>query len=196
MAKQFYLIFSDKKIKLKRKEYILGRSKAQASIVIKNESISRQHAKLIVGKSSITIQDLGSVNGTEINNRAIKQNQLVLLREGMKIKLGEYEQQLEIQFETIDSDIELSRSRSRSNSNKKTQQSKANLELQKKQKIWNMGGLSKENQDKLKKLMGAKNESDDDEQEKQKEEIEKRNKELELQYKRAMQRQKQKGIGL
>lgn len=75
----------------KGKSYIVGRSENLADIKLKHDSISRQHAKLIVGQNSVTIQELGSVNGTLVDEKPLKQNQFVILRPGMTLKFGELE---------------------------------------------------------------------------------------------------------
>jgi len=49
-------------------ENIIGRSNNKANIVIKEMAISQKHARLLVTPKSITITDIGSKNGTKINN--------------------------------------------------------------------------------------------------------------------------------
>ncbi|MBL7684691.1 MAG: diguanylate cyclase [Deltaproteobacteria bacterium] len=51
---------------LKEGEHIVGRSK-DASIVVLDDGISRQHFKLIVKQKEVTVEDLSSTNGTYVN---------------------------------------------------------------------------------------------------------------------------------
>ncbi|KAM3134303.1 hypothetical protein pb186bvf_013588 [Paramecium bursaria] len=188
MAKQFYLIIGqEKRIKLKRKSYILGRKGSTTDIQIKNPNLSRQHCQLIVGKSSITIRDLGSTNGTFVGEKEAKVNQLLMIKKGMVITLGD-SVQIEIDHSEIDSDESLSVSQER--------QPKQIIQKsdRKQQKIWQLGGLNKEKKQMLKNLMGAKDISDDEE--KNDGQIDKRNKDLELQYKRALMQNKYKSSGI
>ena len=57
-----------------------------------------------MGTSSITIQDIGSVNGTKVDDKELKINQLVMLRKGMIVQLGECTNELSIDFDEVDSD--------------------------------------------------------------------------------------------
>ncbi len=52
-------------IPLRRGTYIIGRS--TADIVIPDPNLSRAHARLVVTETAITIEDLGSANGTEVD---------------------------------------------------------------------------------------------------------------------------------
>src|SRR5262245_39674740 len=58
---------------LKEGEYVVGRSK-EASIVVLDDAISRQHFKVIVKSNQGIIEDLSSTNGTYVNGvRVTKQ---------------------------------------------------------------------------------------------------------------------------
>lgn len=46
---------------------IVGRSEAKSNLLIPHPSISQKHAILKVVKSSVTVADVGSKNGTKIN---------------------------------------------------------------------------------------------------------------------------------
>jgi pSer/pThr/pTyr-binding forkhead associated (FHA) protein len=52
-------------------ECVLGRSAAQADIVLPGERVSRRHAVLRTVDGSLYIQDLGSRNGTYVNGRRV-----------------------------------------------------------------------------------------------------------------------------
>lgn len=76
-----------KKYSLKgAKKFLLGRDKS-VEIMIDDANISRQHAQITVDDDKIFIKDLGSRNGTFVNDEAIGGNEIELAKEDM-IKLG------------------------------------------------------------------------------------------------------------
>jgi two-component system cell cycle response regulator len=64
---------------------ILGRS-SKADIQVDQESVSRNHAKLIAQDKKVMIQDMGSTNGTYVNDEQIQGE--LQLRNGDLIKIG------------------------------------------------------------------------------------------------------------
>lgn len=50
--------------------------------------VSRRHAIISVRKGHCTLEDLGSANGTSINNRRVLPNQPVVLSDGDELKFG------------------------------------------------------------------------------------------------------------
>jgi two-component system, cell cycle response regulator len=72
---------------LQKPTMIVGRDPA-ADISINDSSISRNHAKIVQNAAGITLFDLGSSNGTFINNKPVKGEQGVLLQKEDMIKLG------------------------------------------------------------------------------------------------------------
>ena len=51
-------------------EYVIGRDPS-AAIWIESSAVSRRHAKIVASASSVTIEDLGSRNGTFLNGRRL-----------------------------------------------------------------------------------------------------------------------------
>ena len=74
-----------RKFDLAKESTIIGRS-SKADIQIDQESISRNHAKLTNGQSHILIKDLGSTNGTYVNDEQISGE--YTLRNGDMVKIG------------------------------------------------------------------------------------------------------------
>lgn len=66
-------------------EAIVGRG-LQASVRIEDESVSPQHARIIVGPAGVTLRDLGSDTGTYVEGKKLKGP--VVLRDGERIVLG------------------------------------------------------------------------------------------------------------
>jgi two-component system cell cycle response regulator len=65
-------------------ESVLGRGTA-ATIRLGDDGISRRHARIIVEKDKVRIEDLGSSNGTLVNGTLVQSQ---ALRDGDKIQLG------------------------------------------------------------------------------------------------------------
>ncbi len=74
-----------RKFDLIQRETIIGRS-SKATIQVDQESISRSHAKLVIQGSHVVIRDMGSTNGTFVNDDLVTQDHP--LRNGDLIKIG------------------------------------------------------------------------------------------------------------
>ena len=66
------------------KELVIGRS-SELDMVLVEDMVSRRHAKLSVAPDRITIEDLGSTNGTFVNGEKVQISRLV---EGDRILIG------------------------------------------------------------------------------------------------------------
>ena len=73
-----------KKYNLDQPAMIIGRS-SKSEIQVDQESVSRNHAKIINTGKSIILRDLGSTNGTYVNDELIDE---YVLRDGDFIKIG------------------------------------------------------------------------------------------------------------
>ncbi len=73
-----------KKYHIDQPSLILGRS-SKADIQIDQESVSRNHCKIISTGGSILLRDLGSTNGTYVNDELVDE---YVLRDGDFIKVG------------------------------------------------------------------------------------------------------------
>ncbi len=74
-----------RKYDLVRDEVVIGRS-SKANIQVDQESISRNHAKLVVEGGKVLIRDMGSTNGTYVNDELIDGD--LALRNGDLVKIG------------------------------------------------------------------------------------------------------------
>ena len=73
--------------------FTIGRDEKQGvNKVINSESVSRRHCQLVFDqeKATFTIEDLGSSNGTYINNQRLKADTPFPLGRNTRIRLGEY----------------------------------------------------------------------------------------------------------
>lgn len=77
-------------IPLLLKEVTVGRATSTASweILLQDPSVSRPHARFSKENNQWYIVDLGSSNGTRINNKVLQPDTKLALRDGDKIELG------------------------------------------------------------------------------------------------------------
>jgi diguanylate cyclase (GGDEF)-like protein len=73
-----------KKFNLDAPSIIIGRS-SKSDVQVDQESVSRNHAKIVNSGKSILIRDLGSTNGTYVNDELCDEH---VLRDGDLIKIG------------------------------------------------------------------------------------------------------------
>lgn len=75
-----------KKIDLETgKSLVIGRGR-QSDIPLEEDSVSRQHARITIEKRTVRVEDLGSTNGTYVNDRSISAPQT--LRDGDLVSIG------------------------------------------------------------------------------------------------------------
>ena len=79
------ITWGDREVALARGENILGRDPS-AVVWIDLSSVSRRHARIVVGESEAVIEDLGSRNGTYVGGERIEKPRP--LANGDKIKIG------------------------------------------------------------------------------------------------------------
>jgi len=72
---------------IRREETILGREKG-CKIRIPSTAISRQHCRLAILKDMLTVEDLGSANGTFVNE--VKIAELSYLKPGDVLRVGPF----------------------------------------------------------------------------------------------------------
>ncbi len=63
---------------------VLGRQ-SSCTVVVEDHKVSRRHAQLIVAGPVVEIEDLGSSNGTLLNNKTVKRR---MLRDGDVVQIG------------------------------------------------------------------------------------------------------------
>ncbi|MET1088084.1 MAG: FtsK/SpoIIIE domain-containing protein, partial [Arthrobacter sp.] len=70
-------------VSLRRGQYTIGRS--NADILVPDPDLSRQHARLLVSETAVTLEDLGSANGTEIDGVPVRS---AVIAAGATIRCG------------------------------------------------------------------------------------------------------------
>ena len=81
----YRLLWGIREIALCEGENVLGREQG-AAIWIDDSSVSRRHARVVVGVSEAFVEDLGSKNGTLVNGRRLKKKEV--LSDGDAIVVG------------------------------------------------------------------------------------------------------------
>ena len=66
------------------REIIIGRS-SELDMVLVEDMVSRKHAKIITEDNNVTIQDLGSTNGTFVNGEKVRTSEI---KDGDRILIG------------------------------------------------------------------------------------------------------------
>ena len=99
----FSLIVEGRAIPLAKGEHVIGRAR-NAAIRIHHKSISRQHARIVVGEDEATIEDLRSKNGTYVRGERLES--AATLTDGDSIRLGSLTVSLRIRPQTASTDTE------------------------------------------------------------------------------------------
>jgi pSer/pThr/pTyr-binding forkhead associated (FHA) protein len=86
--KRFWLEHEGQNVELRRGTLVVGRSSG-CHLVLEDNMVSRRHAELIVTDESVTVKDLGSVNGLYVNARRVEGSQR--LKEGDSLQIGQRE---------------------------------------------------------------------------------------------------------
>lgn len=71
---------------LKEGETVVGRGE-ECNLVLPNVSVSRQHARILVGRQNVTVEDNDSQNGIQVNGKPTKQQ---ALKPGDEIQVGRF----------------------------------------------------------------------------------------------------------
>jgi ferredoxin-NADP reductase len=71
-----------------RGEYLIGRHPS-CSLVLENHEISRVHSRILFYEGKYYFSDLGSTDGSRVNNEAVLTNQKRLLKQDDVIRIGE-----------------------------------------------------------------------------------------------------------
>lgn len=66
---------------------IVGRSARKARFILKDDSVSRAHARIELG-DHLTLEDLDSSNGTRVNDRTLAAGEKMPIEQGAAIEIG------------------------------------------------------------------------------------------------------------
>jgi len=83
---RFGVVIGDKFVRLHPGENLIGRD-PEVAIVVHAPDVSRHHACLFVANDGVTIEDLGSKNGTSVDGKPVRQREPV--HAGAEIAVGD-----------------------------------------------------------------------------------------------------------
>lgn len=66
----------------------VGRHPDLAELVVDDPSVSRRHARLSIGADGLVIEDLNSLNGTEVDGKPLQPFEAAVLQPGQFLALG------------------------------------------------------------------------------------------------------------
>jgi len=75
-------------IPVKTSRFLIGRDEG-CQLRPKNPAISKQHCALIRQGRTVTVQDLGSTNGTLVNDRCLRDGDKVQVADGDRLQIGQ-----------------------------------------------------------------------------------------------------------
>ncbi|HEX6202843.1 MAG TPA: FHA domain-containing protein [Thermoanaerobaculia bacterium] len=84
-GEEWFLGWGARRIALPDGEHVLGRSR-DSDVVVRDATVSRAHALLAVAGGRVTVQDLGSSNGTLVNGEPVREE--TELAAGDQLRLG------------------------------------------------------------------------------------------------------------
>jgi len=82
---RYWLVWSTRQIPVDTGEHILGRA-PDASVWIDAPGVSRHHARLVIDGEAVTVEDLGSKNGTYVGDEPVVSPRRLV--DGDQIRLG------------------------------------------------------------------------------------------------------------
>lgn len=88
VPRRFWLEHDGPSIELRRGQVFIGRSSG-CHIVLEDNMVSRRHAELTVTDDTVTVHDLGSVNGIYVNSERVRETRR--LQDGDRLQVGQRE---------------------------------------------------------------------------------------------------------
>jgi hypothetical protein len=88
---KFEIIVRLSQLRMKPAGLVIGRKADQADLILPHVSVSRRHALLASADQRLTLSDLGSTNGTFVNNRPALADHPLELAKGAVVRLGDVE---------------------------------------------------------------------------------------------------------
>lgn len=91
---QVFLEYKGSSFKLAQGETILGRD-SSCRFRFQDGAVSRRHLRIVVGEDEITVEDLGSTNGTMLNDRLLLHAEKIYNGDVLQIGKGVFKVQVE-----------------------------------------------------------------------------------------------------
>ncbi|MFO0843896.1 MAG: FHA domain-containing serine/threonine-protein kinase [Gemmataceae bacterium] len=84
---------SGKQVRLFQPSTIIGRAQ-ECDLVLRSADVSKKHCRILIGEDRVTVEDLGSVNGTLVNGRPVEKAKL---NDGDKLDIAGHVFAVEVQ---------------------------------------------------------------------------------------------------
>ena len=85
---KLWVILDGKRYAVNKPQFVIGRGANETDLLIVDTNVSRRHAQVVLHQGYFFIQDLGSTNGTTVNNAPVQEWQLA---DGDVIRVGHSE---------------------------------------------------------------------------------------------------------
>jgi DNA-binding winged helix-turn-helix (wHTH) protein len=82
---QAWLMAEERRLALYPGDNVLGRE-GPGVVVVDSSTVSRRHARIVIGRDATTVEDLGSKNGTFVNDRQVSSPTAV--SDGDQVRIG------------------------------------------------------------------------------------------------------------
>jgi serine/threonine protein kinase len=87
-------VATGKQIRVLHDRTVLGRS-SKCDIIVRAADVSKQHCQILVEPDRVVVEDLGSANGTYVNDRPIQQARL---RDGDRLRVADHEFDVQLEL--------------------------------------------------------------------------------------------------
>jgi adenylate cyclase len=74
-----------------REGFVIGRDFDQCDAVLSHPTVSRRHARLVLAGNVLQIEDLGSTNGTSVDDAVVTSHAPLPLQAGARLRIGDIE---------------------------------------------------------------------------------------------------------
>lgn len=68
---------------------VVGRQQSSSDLILSDASVSRSHARLKLSGGKLSVEDLGSANGTRVDGKPVSQGQTVPLSDNSAVEFGD-----------------------------------------------------------------------------------------------------------
>jgi pSer/pThr/pTyr-binding forkhead associated (FHA) protein len=91
-------VSTGKVIRVVHEKSVLGRA-SECDIIVRAADVSKHHCQILVESDRVVIEDLGSANGTFVNDRPVQQARL---RDGDHVRVADHEFQVHLEPPTAE----------------------------------------------------------------------------------------------
>jgi pSer/pThr/pTyr-binding forkhead associated (FHA) protein len=78
----------DEDLETRREGFVIGRSPQSSELLIADDSVSRRHARIFLRGGRLSIEDLGSANGTAVGGAMLQPHEPNTIDKGDTLEVG------------------------------------------------------------------------------------------------------------